>query len=397
MREIRERQPRSEQARARLVAGLREHSLIRNDQVAQAFLTIPREIFVSSFYEQEGGSWVRREAEKGEPDAWIEALYQDEPPLITLLDEHQCPISSSSAPTVMAMMLEALALESGMRVLEIGTGTGYNAALLAFLVGDPTLVTTIDLEESLAQAAEEALHASVGPVSVHAGDGRLGVPARAPYDRIVATASAPGIPRAWYEQLAPGGRIVMDLQGSLRKSSFLIVEKRADGSAVGHFDPRYLSFMPLRPLESLATRPVSRLLCEPETSRISVSSDQAAQLLQDRNFLWFLQWSQPGITLAREMPGADGRPFYTIIDPQKETIIQLSPDAPPDAWRGVWVGYQRGGEHLWDTVTRAYEQWDHLGRPGLDAYSVIWEKQQQAFRLVLTAPSVVSFPLEIEP
>jgi protein-L-isoaspartate(D-aspartate) O-methyltransferase len=358
------------------VAELRAQGVISTDQVAQAFLTIPREVFVTFFYEQEGGTWVRREAEEGEPDAWIGAVYRDKPPLITLLDEHQLPISCSSAPGAMAMMLEALAPEPGMRVLEIGAGTGYNAALLAFLVGNPTLVTTIELEESLAQAAEKALHASVGPVSVRVGDGRLGVRDRAPYNRIIATASAPGIPRAWYEQLAPGGRIVMDMKGSLGRGRFLIVEKRPNGSAVAHFDPHYLSFMPLRSRLSLATHPVSRLLREPETLHISVSSDQATDLLHGQDFQWFLQWFQPGIMLVREMPGADGRPFYTIIDPKKETIIQLSPDKPSGSWNGGWVGTQHGGEHLWDTILRAYEQWDHLGSPGLDAYSVTWEKQQ---------------------
>ncbi len=385
---------KSHQARASLVAALREQGVLHTDAVAQAFLTTPREVFVPCFFEQEGGfSWSKRTPESHEEHAWITAIYRDEA-LVTLVDEHHIAISSSSAPAVMAMMLEALEIQPAMTVLEIGTGSGYNAALLAHLVSNPALVTTIDLEESLARAAQQILSEHVGPVSVQVGDGRLGVPERAPFDRIIATASAPGIPRAWYDQLAPGGRLVMDLQGSLRKSSFLLLEKQTDGSATGHFDPRSLYFMPLRPGESLATRPVTRLLREPATRRIELPDDETAtMLLTNRDFLWFLQWSAPGISLARSSGGADGRPFFTIIDPKKETILQLYREKSA----GKWSGEQRGGKHLWDTIQEAYERWNHLGRPGLDAYHVVWDQHHQVFCLVLQSPHAeVSFPLGIE-
>lgn len=185
-------------------------------------------------------------------------------------------------------MLEALKMQPGLRVLEIGTGSGYNAALLAHLAGDPALVTTIDLEEELARAAKRVLYETIGPVSVHMGDGRLGVPLHAPYDRLLATASAPGIPRTWYEQLAPGGRLVMDLQGSLHTSSFLILDKAADGQARGRFDPRALFFMPLRSVGETVTHPTSRLLREPVSGDVTLSEEQVL-VLSDQAFLWFLQ------------------------------------------------------------------------------------------------------------
>jgi protein-L-isoaspartate(D-aspartate) O-methyltransferase len=364
-------------ARARLVADLRGEGAIHSEQVAQAFLSVPREVFVPFFFVQEGFTWIKRTADLYEGDAWIDAIYLNDA-LVTLIDEKNWPTSSSSAPIVMAMMLEVLEIQPGMRVLEIGTGSGYNAALLSSLVGDPSLVTTIDIEESLARSAEQVLHKRVGSVSVHVGDGRLGVPERAPYDRIVATASAPCIPQAWYEQLAPGGRLVMDLQGSLQKSGFLVVKKAADGQAEGHFDERYLHFMPLRPGDSLPTRPVSRLLRQPVVQNISLPDDQTASMLfGDYAFLWFLQWYASGTSLAKSKGGPSSQSFVTIIDATKETIIQLFQKD------GQWVGQQRGGNGLWETIEQAYKEWISIGCPDLSAYYVEWDEQQGSFQLLL--------------
>lgn len=369
----------SEQARAHLVAALREQSALCSEPVAQAFLAVPRELFVTCFYEQEGFSWVKRTLDGFTSANWIAALYQDKP-LVTLVDARNWPISSSSMPTVMAWMLEALDPRPGMRVLEIGTGCGYNAALLAHIVGDPTLVTSIEIEEDLARAAEQVLHAHIGAVAVYVGDGRLGETSRAPYDRVIATASSLGIPRAWYEQLAPGGCLVMDLQGSLHKSSFLILEKAADGSAHGHFDPRFLYFIPLRSGAAVSARPVARLLREPVTGHVTLPDTRATILLSDNAFLWFLQWYAPGITLSRAtvtQGSRAGQTFVTLIDAARETILQLY------QFDGQWSGQQHGGTGLWETVERAYMEWERLKRPALDAYEVIWERHQERFALVL--------------
>ena len=154
------------------------------------------------------------------------------------------PISSSSQPAIMAIMLEQLALQADQRVLEIGAGTGYNAALIAQIVGPGGHVVTIDIDEDLvAQARQHLAAAGSDGVDVRCADGGYGYVEGAPYDRIILTASAWDIAPAWYDQLALGGRLVLPL--SLRQVQQSIAFERHDdhlesASAVD------CGFMPLR-------------------------------------------------------------------------------------------------------------------------------------------------------
>ncbi len=125
-------------------------------------------------------------------------------------------ISSSSQPAIMAIMLEQLGLQPGQRVLEIGTGSGYNAALIAQIVGDGGQVTTIDIDEDLVVSARKRLAAAgFARVEVLCADGALGHAEGAPYDRIILTVGAWDIAPAWLEQLSQEGRLVLPL--SLRR------------------------------------------------------------------------------------------------------------------------------------------------------------------------------------
>ncbi|MBV9325214.1 MAG: methyltransferase domain-containing protein, partial [Chloroflexi bacterium] len=121
-------------------------------------------------------------------------------------------ISSSSQPTIMAAMLEQLTPRPGQRILEIGAGTGYNAALLAHLVGPSGAVVTVDIDIDVVEAAREHLLSAGFPaVQVVCSDGGLGYPGGAPYDAIILSVGTWDIAPAWWEQLRPGGRLVVPL------------------------------------------------------------------------------------------------------------------------------------------------------------------------------------------
>jgi protein-L-isoaspartate(D-aspartate) O-methyltransferase len=182
-----------EAPRRRLVEALEAGGALRDPRVGQAFLAVPRERFLPEVAARDG----------------LEAVYADRA-IVTRTDSRTgVPTSSSSQPAVMAAMLEALDLRAGHRVLEVGTGTGWNAALLAHLVGPAGLVTSVEIDADLADRARAAL---AGEAHVHVGDGHAGWPAGAPFDRIVATASTATVPRAWFDQLAPGGILVAPLR-----------------------------------------------------------------------------------------------------------------------------------------------------------------------------------------
>ena len=185
----------SRRYREALVRRLEASGAIRSTAVRDAFLAIPRETFIPAVADERG----------------IAAVYRDESYPIKL-DERGDAISSSSQPGIMAAMLEELRASPGLRVLEIGTGTGYNAALLSSLVESRGTVTSVELDPDLARQARGALRAVGARARVVVGDGRQGWGRSSPYDRVIVTASSLDVPRALLHQLTEGGLLVMPLR-----------------------------------------------------------------------------------------------------------------------------------------------------------------------------------------
>jgi protein-L-isoaspartate(D-aspartate) O-methyltransferase len=222
----------ADRLRHKLASQLRENGTVRTVRVDAALRSVPRHLFV--------------------PAVPVEEAYTDDA-VFTKRDSSGVSISAASQPTIVAMMLEQLHIEPGQRILEIGAGTGYNAALLAHLAGENGQVTTIDVDQDIVAGARSGLAAAGYPnVRVIHGDGALGYADGAPYDRIIATVGAWDLPAAWLEQLTPGGWLVVPLRlrGSVSRS--MVFERRR-----GHWrslSSELCTFMPLRGIADDARR-----------------------------------------------------------------------------------------------------------------------------------------------
>jgi protein-L-isoaspartate(D-aspartate) O-methyltransferase len=169
---------------------------IRSQRVLDAMETVPRHRFV--------------------PAEWIRGAYADEP----------LPIGQGqtiSQPFMVAAMADALSLEGRERVLEVGCGSGYQAAVLSRLASE---VIAVETQPMLAASARERLaRLGYANVVVEEGDGSAGWPASAPYDAILVTAAAPEVPQPLIDQLAEGGRLVIPVGGSKHQELMRIVKR----------------------------------------------------------------------------------------------------------------------------------------------------------------------------
>ncbi len=208
-------------ARAAMVEALRGH--VRRPAVAEALAAVPRHVFL--------------------PGVALAEAYDPRRAVVTKWHPTGAAMSSASAPAVVALMLDQLDVHPGHRVLEIGTGTGWNAALLARLAGPDGTVVSVDIDADCTTRAREALSAArTGAVEVLTGDGLLGAPGHGTFDRIVVTAGAWDVPPAWTAQLVPGGRLVLPLRWRGQTRSVALVHGpdgvlRSDDLALCGFIP----------------------------------------------------------------------------------------------------------------------------------------------------------------
>jgi protein-L-isoaspartate(D-aspartate) O-methyltransferase len=211
--------------RTQLVEDLIVRHALWSEPVRQAFLAVSRHPFV--------------------PGTPVDQAYRVDRAIPTHFDERGVSISSSSAPAIMAIMLEMLNVAPGQRVLEIGAGTGYNAALLSRLVGAAGAVTSLDIDEEVARNASGHL-AEVGAsgVEVLCQDGWLGEARNAPFDRIIATVECWDISPHWVRQLAENGVLVLPL--ALGPGLTMAVAFEKVGQSLESISMASCGFMPLR-------------------------------------------------------------------------------------------------------------------------------------------------------
>jgi protein-L-isoaspartate O-methyltransferase len=307
--------------------------------------------------------WVDREPidRAAEPERWLRAVCSDES-VVTQFDDGrtvwpdvgELPTCSASMPSVVVGMLAALRVRPGQRVLELGTGTGFNAALLAELVGETGQVVTMEIDEGLAREARQRLDvAGFGNrVRVVVGDAARGVPGDAPYDRIIATMSVHlgRVPSAWVEQTRPGGLILTPVRADLASGPLVVFAADGNGSATGRTLPMGVGFME------------SRTARTPEVTSGDVGSvggDERVSALAP----WpLLEVPSPRWALAVAVPSCrydvePGRRAW-LRDPVSGSWATVAPGDD-----GTYLVRQAGIRRLWDEAEAAYRWWQAHGEP----------------------------------
>lgn len=350
---------RAAELRVALADALEADGQLTEPAWREVFESVPRHAFVPEFWALTDGE--QRHVTAEDPD-WLALAYRDDALATQFTDG--VATSSSTAPGLMLTMLQAMDVAHGHRVLEIATGTGYNAALLAERLGSHQVVT-LEVDPVLARLAESRLRRCGYTPLVVAGDGREGYRDRAPYDRLIATCGFSRIPTAWLEQVRPAGLIVCPLGwGTVR----LVISD--DGRAEGRFLPAPSYFMAVR--EAGATgAPVHP--GRPEATSGRLTGLNLAAIAEDEAFRFVLSLVAPGTACAFER-GDDG-------------VTALELWGTDGAWARAEDGKARqaGPRLLWDAVEAAYELYADNGRPGRERFGVTVTAAGQ--RIWLDSPS----------
>ncbi|REK87033.1 methyltransferase [Streptomyces inhibens] len=353
--------------RRRMAAVLADEGVLKSPWLRGAVKTVPREQFLHpGVFLDEGRTWRPVTAVGTDPDEWLRIAYSVDT-LTTQLDGHLTadqtgepvagvPTSSSTDPTTVVGMIEALGLTEGHRVLEIGTGTGYSTALMCHYLGEDN-VTTVEVDPQVAARADAALETVGYSTWTVTGDGLLGHPHRAPYDRVIATCAVRRIPYTWVRQTKPGG-IVLSTVGSWPWGTGLArVTVGDDGTAEGAIIGRS-SFMQAR---AQAVTPLAGDLSARTAYADSERNALVSPLALEEWMPAFLaQLAAPGTQFVRATR-SDGSPLRYLFDPERESFAEFIADGES------WTVSQGGPVALWDDIERSLVAWQDAGTPDIDA------------------------------
>lgn len=349
--------------RQALVAHLKSQEGLLDSTLEAAFLAVPRHIFL--------------------PDEALERAYSDEAIPIKR-DPDSTILSSSSQPTMMALMLRQLRLREGDNVLEIGAGSGYNAALMQNIVGEKGNVTSVELDQGLAkQAALNLQKVSLGAVvNLVNADGAMGYAPRASYDRIIATVAIWDVPTAWERQLKPSGILVAPIWlESMQVSAAFTLQD--DGSLYSRQNIP-CGFIPLR---GIAAGPIVQQRVSSSALLLSANAitelDSAAihLLLSDDTEVAHL-----GISLSDMEYWRGFVPYLTLNTPEETRFAHYSVGENQQAYglegsgfgliapgSACFVPYSGHGEvycyagaDAFMALREVIDRWDKAGRPGGD-------------------------------
>jgi protein-L-isoaspartate(D-aspartate) O-methyltransferase len=336
---------RAARLRRDLVAALDQAGMFPDPALRAAFAEVPRHVFVPAYHDFAGPLLRRDDPDPAVRERWLAGVHADQA-LVTRTGEGGEPISSSSQPSLMAGMLHDLDLADDSTVLEIGTGTGYNAALLSHRLGD-SRVTSIDVSPELTGTARARLARIGHRPRLVTGDGALGWPPAAPYDRVIATCRVDAVPPAWLAQLTPDGVILAPLGAGLVR-----VERTGERSGRGRFTgPAY--FMPLRPA---AARPPA-----PPAGRHGAASRRPTALTAaeatDPAFRFLVSLIEPTLT-------------ETEDDEAAGTLGLRAADGSTARMHGDGTVTEAGPRRVWTRLEAAHRVFAEAGRPWMDRFGI---------------------------
>jgi len=365
----------------RLASALMEKGVLSSDWLP-AYKRAPRHLFIPDVVwpgTAGGNRQKNRIIRSEEPRAWWEAVYTDAP-ITTQWDDGtytgpekgKIPSSSNSMPTMVFSMLDALAVEEGQRVLEIGTGTGWNAALLSHRVG-PENVVTVEIDEAVSADARKRLQsAGFVPLAV-VGDGAAGFPMEARYDRVIATCSIGRVPYAWVEQTKPEGVIVAPWGPTYGGEAIVRLNVHADGTASGRFLGSS-AFMRLR-AQRTERKHVREYLKGKPWPADGIRSTTA--LSPDDVGHWHIMFAI-GAQVADAFPWMESYKDGSYTLWLRDTAVMSWATVDFEKYRTEFEVVQSGPRKLWDEVEKAYGWWDAQGRPGFDRFGLAVSAEGEA-------------------
>ncbi len=362
------------------------------DEWRDAFRSVPRHVFVPRFYEQDPrtGHWQAIDgANPADAGSWLDAVYSDRTLITALVDEHgpwgvqQLPVSSSTLPSLMLRMLAELDPSDGDRVVEIGTGTGYNAALLSARL-HASMVYSVDLRADLVTAARERLATLGHRPTLAAIDGAAGLPDHGPYDRIIATCAERHIPPAWLDQLAPGGTILADLKGGLAAGNLVALHRETERP---HAEGRFLSWWAGFMTMAHTTTPQPAARTQQPAADTRHSDLDPAVLNEPGVFAFLAQAHLPADIELRQRRTADQHATLLVTSTGQWTSIDH--DHGSHGYR-----VQHSGTDYWAAVEAAHELWLTVGQPAWPRFGLTITPRHQYLWLDDPA-SDRTWPLEI--
>ncbi|WP_333767875.1 methyltransferase domain-containing protein [Streptomyces sp. IBSBF 2435] len=322
----------------------------RSPWIREAVDTLPRHAFAPDrLWRWDGGAYTPVDRAT-DAEQWADEVYADPDAAAVTQIGDGVATSSLSSQGVVVDMLDSLLLEPGHAVLELGAGTGWNAALLARRAA-PGRVVSVEVDAELADRARARLAAVGAAVDVEVGDGTKGWPAGAAYDRVIATYAVERVPWAWVEQTRPGGRIVTPW-GRLGHVALTVA---ADGRSASGWMQGLGQFMPARGVPGYAESGYAAVRGrEPATRQREFTRDLTV-LRDDTHLLFALRVALPDLRVS-SATDADGVNAW-LHDGRSSWAAFSVHDT------GRTTAYEGGPRSLTDELELAWDQWLAADRP----------------------------------